>query len=83
MKIPLTYNQIFEQLENETIPTPAVPPVGIAEAQSAPMKRIHYETRSRDTSAVTGASILASLSNHRKDSVLPPPIQKGEMSSKD
>ncbi|XXG79265.1 hypothetical protein AAC387_Pa09g0372 [Persea americana] len=71
------HTYIFEQLENEAIPTPAVPPVGIAEAQSAPMKRIHYETRSRDTSAVTGASILASLSNHRKDSVLPPPIQKG------
>lgn len=78
MKITLTCNQIFEQLENETITATAVPSVGIAETRSAPMKRIHYERGPRDPSAVTGASILASLSNRRKDSVLTPPMQNGE-----
>lgn len=50
----------------------------MAEGQVSP-KGIHIETRSGDPSAVAGASILASLSNHKKDiSVLPPPGSNGE-----
>ncbi|OVA14879.1 AAA+ ATPase domain [Macleaya cordata] len=71
---------IFQQLTTENLTNPAVPSsVGISEAQSAPLKGLQLETRSGDPSAVAGASILASLSNLRKDlSLLPPPAQNGE-----
>ncbi|KAF8394574.1 hypothetical protein HHK36_020787 [Tetracentron sinense] len=76
----LTYYQIFQQLTNEHLTTPSMPSsVSISEAQSAPVKGIHFEARSGDPSAVAGASILASLSNLRKESsLLPPPAQNGE-----
>lgn len=52
------------------------PSVGILEAQSAPVKGLHFEARSGDSSAFAGASVLASLSNPRKElSLLPPPSQ--------
>ncbi|XP_058077498.1 uncharacterized protein LOC131225904 isoform X2 [Magnolia sinica] len=62
---------IFQQLTNENLTTPAAPSsVRITGNQSAPIEEIHLESRSRDPSAVAGASILASLS--RKDlKVLP------------
>ncbi|XP_068664265.1 uncharacterized protein [Aristolochia californica] len=69
---------IFQQLENENLTDPVGPSsVGISESQGAPIKGIHFETRPGDPSAVAGAaSILASLSNLRKDlSALPPPTQ--------
>lgn len=55
------------------------PSVSILEAHSDPMKGLHFETRARDPSAVAGASILASLSNLRKElSLLPPPSRNDE-----
>lgn len=53
-------------------------PVSILEAQGAPLKTMHVETRSGDPSAVAGASILASLSNFRKEPLLPPPAKASE-----
>lgn len=45
-----------------------VPPsLSILESHGAPIKGLHFETRSGDASAVAGASILASLSNLRKE----------------
>ncbi|KAG9444556.1 hypothetical protein H6P81_015896 [Aristolochia fimbriata] len=72
---------IFQHLENENLADPVGPSsVGISESQGAPIKGIHFETRPGDPSAVAGAaSILASLSNFRKDlSVLPPPAQNSD-----
>ncbi|XP_077219095.1 uncharacterized protein LOC143853253 [Tasmannia lanceolata] len=71
---------IFQQVVDENLTTQAVPSsVSIPEALNPPIKGIHLETSSGDPSAVAGASILASLSNLRKDlSVLPPPAQNGE-----
>ncbi|GAV73866.1 AAA domain-containing protein [Cephalotus follicularis] len=69
---------IFQQLTNDNLATPGIPSVSILEAQSAPIKGMHVEARSGDPSAVAGASILASLSNLRKDlSLLPPPTKTG------
>lgn len=70
---------IFQQLGNDSL-APAIPSsVSILEAQSSPVKGMHIETRSGDPSAVAGASILASLSNYRKDlSLLPPPTKAAE-----
>lgn len=78
--ISLTTSQIFQQLSNDKIAAPDIPsPVSILEAQSSPVKGVHVESRSGDPSAVAGASILASLSNFRKDlSLLPPPAKSGE-----
>ncbi|KAF3436432.1 hypothetical protein FNV43_RR23524 [Rhamnella rubrinervis] len=69
---------IFQQLSGDNLTTPGVTtPLSILEAQSAPVKGIHFEARSGDPSAVTGASILASLS--RKDlPILPPPVKAAE-----
>ncbi|KAF4364478.1 hypothetical protein F8388_007055 [Cannabis sativa] len=60
--------------------------VSILEAQSAPVKGIQIGARSGsgDPSAVAGASILASLSNYRKDlTLLPPPGKAGEEMQQD
>lgn len=74
------YAYIFQQLAHNNLPSP----VSILEA-TAPLKGITLEGRSGDPSAFAGASILASLSNLRKDlSLLPPPthnienVQKSE-----
>lgn len=74
----MTLNQIFQKLTSDNLTTPGVtPPLSILEAQGAPVKGLHIEERSGDPSAVTGASILASLS--RKDlSLLPPSAKAGE-----
>ncbi|KAI3943313.1 hypothetical protein MKW92_008680 [Papaver armeniacum] len=66
--------RIFQQLKTESITSSALPSsLGLAEAHG-----LQFEARSRDP-AVAGASILASLSNLRKDlSLLPPPTQTGE-----
>ncbi|KAM0951129.1 putative transcription factor interactor and regulator FHA-SMAD family [Dioscorea sansibarensis] len=73
------YSYIFDQLVAEKLTAPLLPSsISMAEGQVSP-KGIHIETRSGDPSAVAGASILASLSNHKKDiSVLPPPGSNGE-----
>ncbi|KAF7818214.1 ATPase family AAA domain-containing protein 1 [Senna tora] len=71
---------IFQQLTNNNITATGVPStLSILEAQSSPIKGIHIEARSGDSSAVAGASILASLSNIHKDlSLLPPPAKSGD-----
>lgn len=76
---PLTPGKIFQQLGNDSLATAIPSSVSILEAQSSPVKGMHIETRSGDPSAVAGASILASLSNYRKDlSLLPPPTKAAE-----
>ncbi|XP_048235175.1 uncharacterized protein LOC8265478 isoform X2 [Ricinus communis] len=70
---------IFQQLTNDSLSTPGVPSANILEARGAPLKGIQFEARSRDPSAFTGASILASLSGFPKDiSLLSPPAKAGE-----
>ncbi|RVW54528.1 hypothetical protein CK203_071447 [Vitis vinifera] len=70
---------IFQQFTSDNLAAPVIPSsVSILEAQSAPVKGIHVEARSGDPSAVDGASILASLSNLRKDLSLLPPPKNGE-----
>ncbi|XP_028771103.1 uncharacterized protein LOC114728373 isoform X2 [Neltuma alba] len=70
---------IFQQLTSNNLTTAGVPPsVSILEARSAQIKGMRIEG-SGDSSAVAGASILASLSNLHKDlSLLPPPAKTGE-----
>ncbi|RDX71267.1 hypothetical protein CR513_49412, partial [Mucuna pruriens] len=71
------YAYIFQQLTNNNISTGDIPTsVSILEAQSAPINGMQVEARSGDPSAVAGASILASLSNIRKELSLLPPAAK-------
>eukprot|EP00268_Persea_americana_P067934 TRINITY_DN93_c0_g1_i8.p1 TRINITY_DN93_c0_g1~~TRINITY_DN93_c0_g1_i8.p1 ORF type:complete len:1266 (-),score=328.74 TRINITY_DN93_c0_g1_i8:375-4172(-) len=60
------YAYIYQQLK-ENVSASTLPSVATAEAHSSPVTVPHVETRSGDTSAVAGASILASLSNDRQD----------------
>ncbi|KAJ4727660.1 AAA-type ATPase family protein [Melia azedarach] len=73
------HSYIFQQLSDDNLATPGIhSSLSILEAQSAPLKTMHVEARSGDASAVAGASILASLSNIRKDlSLIPPPAKAG------
>ena len=76
----MTLQKIFQQLANDNFAATGISSsVSILEAQSSPVKGIQIEARSGDPSAVAGASILASLSNYRKDlTLLPPPAKAGE-----
>ncbi|XP_022992485.1 uncharacterized protein LOC111488805 [Cucurbita maxima] len=70
---------IFQQLTSDDFAVSGLPSVNILEAHSAPVKGIHFEGRSGDASAVTGASILASFSNIQKDlSLLSPSAKSNE-----
>ncbi|KAK3007858.1 hypothetical protein RJ639_014587, partial [Escallonia herrerae] len=71
---------IFLNLSNDNLAAAGMPPsVSILEAHNGPIKGLHFEARSRDPSAVAGASILASLSNLRKElSLLPPPSRNDD-----
>ncbi|KAL4558852.1 hypothetical protein LXL04_037056 [Taraxacum kok-saghyz] len=71
---------IFQQLSNDNnIGADVAPPMSILEAHSGSLKGLQFEARSRDPSAVAGASILASLSSIQKElSLLPPPSRKGK-----
>ncbi|XP_076915850.1 uncharacterized protein LOC143575331 isoform X2 [Bidens hawaiensis] len=70
---------IFQQLSNDNVAADVAPSVSILEANSGSLKGLQLEARSRDPSAVAGASILASLSNIQKElSLLPPPSRKGK-----
>ncbi|XP_024981027.1 uncharacterized protein LOC112517888 isoform X1 [Cynara cardunculus var. scolymus] len=70
---------IFQQLSNDNVGADVAPSVSILEAHSGSLKGLQFEARSRDSSAVAGASILASLSNIQKElSLLPPPSRKGK-----
>ncbi|OVA09507.1 Forkhead-associated (FHA) domain [Macleaya cordata] len=72
---PGNHAYIFQQFTPET--AAKVPSsVGVAETQTSTAKGMHLERRSGDSSAVAGASILASLSSLRQDlSLLTPPAQ--------
>ncbi|PON96572.1 Spastin [Trema orientale] len=74
------HSYIFQLLVNDNFDASGIPSsVSILEAQSSPVKGMHVEARSGDPSAVAGASILASLSNYRKEiTLLPPPAKAGE-----
>ncbi|KAL8232797.1 hypothetical protein R6Q57_002575 [Mikania cordata] len=72
---------IFQQLSNDNVAADVAPSVSILEANSGSLKGLQLKKgeRSRDPSAVAGASILASLSNIQKElSLLPPPSHKGK-----
>lgn len=71
---------IFQQLTPDNVSGTAVPPsVNILESHNGPIKGLHFEARSGDSSAVAVASTLASLSNLRKElSLLPPSSRKDE-----
>ncbi|KAF5198563.1 Aaa-type atpase family protein [Thalictrum thalictroides] len=71
-------DETFQQIASKDLTTSAVSSVDVRESHSAPVKGTQFETRSGDPSAVAGASILASLSNHRKDLSHPPPVSNGE-----
>ncbi|KAK9136897.1 hypothetical protein Sjap_007491 [Stephania japonica] len=75
---------IFQQLSNEKVINAAeTSPVAMSD-QNCSTKGLLMETRSGDASAVTGASILASLSSLRKDlSLRSSPTQNGENLKKD
>ncbi|KAI7751901.1 hypothetical protein M8C21_002628 [Ambrosia artemisiifolia] len=57
---------IFQKLSKDAVITNMTPSFGILKPHSSPPKQLQYEARSRDPSAVAGASILASLSNVQK-----------------
>ncbi|XP_038972217.1 uncharacterized protein LOC103715088 [Phoenix dactylifera] len=70
---------IFQPLASDKLTTPAsCSALGILDAQDVPTKEIQFESRSGDPSAVAGASILASLSNHKKDLSVLPPASSGD-----
>nr|XP_043637759.1 uncharacterized protein LOC122608730 isoform X2 [Erigeron canadensis] len=69
---------IFQQLSNDNVAADVAPSVSILEAHSGSLKGLQFEARSRDPSAVAGASILASLSSIRKELSLLPPLCKGK-----
>ncbi|KAJ6848593.1 uncharacterized protein M6B38_275250 [Iris pallida] len=65
---PGKYAYIFQKLVNDKLKIPVKPvTLGLPDAHDALVKGIQIGTRSGDSSAFTGASILASLSNPRKD----------------
>ncbi|KAK4758646.1 hypothetical protein SAY87_019947 [Trapa incisa] len=63
---------VFQQLGNESLVDPAISAVSILETQTEPLKEIQIESRTGDPSAVSGASILASLNLSKEFSLLPP-----------
>ncbi|PSS14671.1 Spastin like [Actinidia chinensis var. chinensis] len=71
---------IFQQLVDDGLATAGMQTsLSILESHGTPIKGIHFETRSGDTSVVTGASILASLSNFGKEfSLVPSPSHNDE-----
>lgn len=76
------YSYIFQQLAKDTLPASGLAPsLPILEAQSAPAKSRVVNARGRDTSAVTGASILASLSNISKGFQQLPPSRGNDEDS--
>lgn len=70
----LTSVQIFQPLKDENLAAPdRTSSLSLFEAQSAPLKGLHVETRARDSSSVDGtASLLASISKLQNVPFLPP-----------
>ncbi|XP_061347252.1 uncharacterized protein LOC133292819 [Gastrolobium bilobum] len=71
---------IFQQLTSSNITTAGISSsLSILEAQNSRINGMQVEARSGDPSTVTGASILASLSNlHKELLLLPPPAKTGK-----
>ncbi|RWW11486.1 hypothetical protein GW17_00024902, partial [Ensete ventricosum] len=75
----LRHSQIFQQLKNDKPATAVLPSsLGVPESKGTAIREIQTETRNGDPSAVTGASILASLSNDLKDLSAIPPASNAE-----
>ncbi|KAL1225140.1 ATPase family AAA domain-containing protein FIGL1 [Cardamine amara subsp. amara] len=67
------HSYIFQPLKDENLAAPdRASSLSICETRGAPLKGVHVETRAGDSSAVDGASILASLSKYRNFHLLPP-----------
>ncbi|CAL9150564.1 unnamed protein product [Musa hybrid cultivar] len=69
---------IFQQLKNDKSATAVLPSLGVQESKGTAIRESQTETRTGDPSAVTGASILASLSNDLKDLSAIPPASNAE-----
>ncbi|XP_023635759.1 uncharacterized protein LOC17884288 isoform X2 [Capsella rubella] len=71
--IAAKHSYIFQPVKDENLAAPdRSTSLNICEARGAPLKGVHVETRAGDSSAVDGASILASLSKYRNFHLLPP-----------
>ncbi|XP_076889037.1 uncharacterized protein LOC143539671 [Bidens hawaiensis] len=57
---------IFQKLSKDAVTTSMTASFSILQPHNDPLKKMQFEARSRDPSAVAGASILASLSNAQK-----------------
>lgn len=69
----LTSVQIFQPLKDENLAAPdRASSLSIFEAQSAPLKGFHVETRAGESSSVDGASLFASLTKLHNVPFLPP-----------
>ncbi|KAL3517453.1 hypothetical protein ACH5RR_020042 [Cinchona calisaya] len=68
---------IFQRLTTDKVSGPAVPP-SVNILDGGPIKGLHFEARSGDSSAVAVASTLASLSNLRKKLSLLPPSSRND-----
>ncbi|XP_010429750.1 PREDICTED: uncharacterized protein LOC104714166 isoform X1 [Camelina sativa] len=67
------HSYIFQPIKDENLAAPdRSSSLNICEARGSPLKGVHVETRAGDSSAVDGASILASLSKYRNFHLLPP-----------
>ncbi|GAB4829874.1 hypothetical protein Ancab_019520 [Ancistrocladus abbreviatus] len=76
--VPGKHAYIFQQLTDDALAFPGSSEA-ILGAQSAPAKGGDLDGKTRETSAVAGASILASMSNMEKDfGSLPPPTGDDE-----
>ncbi|AEE27492.1 AAA-type ATPase family protein [Arabidopsis thaliana] len=71
---PGKHAYIFQPLKDENLAAPdRTSSLSLFEAQSAPLKGLHVETRARDSSSVDGtASLLASISKLQNVPFLPP-----------
>ncbi|MFS7941507.1 putative transcription factor interactor and regulator FHA-SMAD family [Helianthus anomalus] len=69
---------IFQKLSKDAVTTNMTPSCSILQPHNSLLKQLQFEARSRDPSAVAGASILASLSNAQKEiSLLPVDMKDG------
>ncbi|ESQ36643.1 hypothetical protein EUTSA_v10006579mg [Eutrema salsugineum] len=70
---PGKHAYIFQPLKDENLAAPdRASSLSIFEAQSAPLKGLHVETRAGDSSSVDGSSLLASLTKLHNVPFLPP-----------
>ncbi|CAH8305318.1 unnamed protein product [Eruca vesicaria subsp. sativa] len=76
---PGKHAYIFQPLKDENLAAPdRASSLSIFEAQSAPLKGIHVETRAGDSSSVNQSSLLASLRKLGNLPFLPPSARNGK-----